>query len=116
MNFGARTQQILPVPFVGTLASIGAAIFMIDQAHRVDRVDLYRQLNVLEDHLIIMYATCQGNNIEIIIAKADRDPRLEKLLQAVIHAVDDQRVAVNSRLVFRHSLFYRTSPSSRFKN
>ena len=106
----------MTVAFVSSLTAVGAAIFMVDEAHCVDRVDLYSQLDVLEDHLIVMHTARQGDDVEIIIPKAHRDPWLEEFLQAVIHAVDDQRITMNDRFCFRHNLFYNTSPSSRFKN
>src|SRR4026208_1073400 len=93
--------------FIGALAPIGAAVFMIDQAHSMDRVDLDCQLDILENHLVIMYAACQGDDIQIIVSKTDRNPWLEKFLQAVIHAVDDQGVTVDDELVVWHGSFTR---------
>jgi hypothetical protein len=63
-------------------------------------VNPYGELHIFQDHLIIMHAPCQGDDIEIVISKTDRDPRLEEFLQAVIHAMDNQCITVNDRLVF----------------
>jgi hypothetical protein len=43
-----------------------------------------------------MHAACQRDDIEIIIAEADCDPRLEEFLQTIIHTVDYKRIAMNN--------------------
>src|SRR5215216_7671896 len=103
---------------VGSFAPIGAAISMIDEANCFDAMNANRKLHVLQHHLVIMHTACQRDDIEIIISKADRDPGLEKLLQSIIHAMYDQRIALDGSLIFSGNilLHYNTSPCSRFKN
>ena len=85
---------------VGAFASIGAAVFMIDQANCIDGMDLFCKLDVFQYHLIIVDSPCQGDYVEIIIAKTDRDPWLEEFLQPIIHAMDNKSITVNDRLIF----------------
>ena len=87
--------QVVEVAFVGPVTTVGAAIFVIDETDRVDVVDLYGQLHVLQHHLVIVHAARQRDDVEVIIPEADGDPRLEEFLQAVVHAMDDQRVAMD---------------------
>jgi len=85
--------------FVCAIPAVGATVFMVNETDCLDAMDLYRELDVFQHHLIIVNAASQRDDVEIIISEADRDPRLEKFLQAVIHAVDYQRVAVDGRLL-----------------
>ena len=90
---------------------------MVDEADRINTMDLHCQLNVFQDHLVIVHAAGQRDDIEIIIPKPDRDPWLQEFLQTVIHAVDHRRVAVDDRLLLLYRCHggYKISPSLRFR-
>jgi len=66
------------VTFVGSVPSIGAAILVINEADRFNGVDLHRELDVFQDHLVIMHTSLERNDIEVIVSKPDRDPRLQE--------------------------------------
>ena len=96
------TRQILFVTLICSIASIGSSILMIDQTDRFDAVDLDRKLNVFQNHLVIMYTTGERDDIKVIISKANSDPRLQELLQAIIHAMDHQGIEMDDWfLLFR---------------
>ena len=105
-DFGLRIFQIMFVAFVGAIAPVGTAIFVIDQTDRFNTVDEYRKLYVFQDHFVIMYAACQRNDVKVIVPKTDRDPRLDEFLQAIVHAVDNKRIAMNDRFFSWHDLIY----------
>jgi len=83
------------VALVGPFMSIGAAVFVVDETHCINVMDLYRELDVFQHHLVIVHAARQRNDVEVVISKTDCDPRLQEFLQAIVHAMDDERVAVN---------------------
>jgi len=83
------------VTFVSPVTSISAAIFVVNEAHFFNTMDLHSQLDILQDHLVIMHATGQSDDIEIVVPKTDRDPWLEKFLKTIVHAMDDKGVTMN---------------------
>lgn len=74
------SQQVLPVTPVRSFPPIGAAILVVDQTYSIDGVDFHGKLDVLQHHLVVMHAARQGDDVEIIIPKANGDPRLDKFL------------------------------------
>ena len=92
------------VTFVSPIAPIGAAIFMVDETHRIYAMDLFRELDVFQDHFEIVHTARQRDNVKVVIPEAHRDPRLEEFLQAIVHAVDDEGVAMNDGFLGRHIL------------